>query len=45
MQVSEKIVLLDDELRKLKAQAADMDSAREGLVADKTALLSAQVGM
>ena len=41
-QVSEKIVLLDDEARKLKAREADLDARAEQLLADKTTLLAAQ---
>lgn len=43
--MSEKIVHLDDELRKLKAREADMDSGLEAAAADKAALLAAQVGV
>lgn len=41
-QVSEKIVLLDDEARKLKAREADFESRVEMLTADKAALLTVQ---
>lgn len=40
--MSEKIVLLDDEARKLKAREADFESRMDQLVADKAALLATQ---
>ncbi len=40
LQVSEKIVLLDDEVRKLRAHEAESEARAEQLQADKKALLS-----
>ncbi|GFH21646.1 uncharacterized protein HaLaN_18998, partial [Haematococcus lacustris] len=42
LEVSEKIVLLDDELRKAKARELDLDARHEQLVAERGLMLTAQ---